>query len=256
MVSSTALIDSDLLVYAIGFVFDESVSERVVMNKVDTRIEGIMNAARCNTNICFITRPRDNFRYDVATIGKYKGNRLQSKPFYYEFIRDYLKHEHSAIESSGCEADDTIADAMVNSRESSVVCSLDKDLDTIYGWHFKWGIRGKQGKGLHYIAPHEAHRFLCKQMLMGDSSDNILGVYGIGSKKAESILNRCEDDYMQAVKQTYRDIYGDSIKYQTWRGEWIERTYLELLRENWELLFIGGGQDRIRNRERWFGRGT
>ena len=254
--SKNALIDSDLLVYAIGFVFDESVSEHIVMNKVDERIEDIQNEAGCTTNICFITRPRDNFRYDVATIGKYKGNRLPGKPFHYEFIRDYLKHGHSAIESSGCEADDTIADAMVLDRENSVICSIDKDLDTVYGWHYKWGVGGRPAKGLRYISPHEAHRFLCKQMLMGDSIDCIVGVYNIGEKRAESILNRCEDDYMQAVKQTYRDIYGDSIKYQTWRGEWVERTSTEIMEEMHGLLFIGTGKSRVLSRERWFGKGT
>ena len=254
--SKNALIDTDILVYSLGHVLDRYTPETVVMNTVDNKLEDITREACCNTTSCYLSRPHDNFRYDIATVSQYKGNRLSDKPYYWQFIRDYLKHEHGAIESSGCEADDTIADAMVLDRDNSVICSIDKDLETIWGWNYKWGVQGRPAKGLRYISPHEAYRFLCKQMLMGDSTDSILGVYSIGEKRAESILNRCEDDYMQAVKQTYRDIYGYSIKYQTWRGEWVHRTSTEIMEEMHGLLFIGTGKSRVRSRERWFGKGT
>jgi len=261
MGSLKALIDADLLVYEIGYVFDETVPERTVMNKVDDKIESILNEASCTTYICYLTKSDNNFRNDVATVSKYKGQRLSVKPYHWQLIRDYIQSEHEAVVADGCEADDLIGDAMLANPSSSVICSRDKDLDTIPSWHYGWRCGKHEGKGMYYVEPEDATRFLYKQMLMGDSTDNILGVYGIGTKKAEGILERCstKEEMQERIRETYICVYGEGvnkpINYQDWRGNWIGRTPEEIMGEMYELLFIGTGEDRVLNRQGWCGGG-
>lgn len=121
-----------------------------------------------------------NYRIEEAVTHPYKGNRTQPKPLHHQFLRDYLVREYDAIMVHGEEADDALG---YNQTENTVICSLDKDLDMIPGWHFnfvKWE--------LYYVDEYEAIKNFWTQMLVGDVADNIKGIKNIGPKKAAKLF--------------------------------------------------------------------
>ena len=119
-----------------------------------------------------------NFRYQAATILPYKGNRDSvSKPTHYDTIRQFLVDSYDAKISVGMEADDAIG--LAHTPGETLIVTVDKDLDCIPGDHFNWQ------KDIKYtVSEVDANRHFFKQVLTGDPTDNILGLYGIGEKSA------------------------------------------------------------------------
>lgn len=138
-----------------------------------------------------------NFRHDVAVSHVYKGTRdVNHKPIHYQAIIDYLVQRWDAEVVQGMEADDAMGIAQCDriyggyadfggdtSVEESIICTIDKDLDMIPGWHYNFRNGTKYSTTLE-----ESDYFFHKQMLTGDRVDNIVGIYGIGDKKADKAL--------------------------------------------------------------------
>jgi hypothetical protein len=131
-----------------------------------------------------------NWRDDIATIHKYKGNRDGvEKPPWNKEIYQYLRDQWNAVEISGKEVDDHLATLAYESSSAYVICTPDKDLDQIVGEHWNYS------KNVGYmIAPDEAHAFFWQQALSGDNADNIKGCWKIGVGKAENLVNEWIED--------------------------------------------------------------
>lgn len=126
-----------------------------------------------------------NWRYDIATLAPYKGNRTAPKPFWLEEIRNYLLDTWEGVGISGKEADDHIATRAFESSKPCVIVSPDKDLDQIPGLHWNYA------KNVEYeIFPYEASFFFWQQVLSGDTADNIKGCWKIGAKKATELVEQ------------------------------------------------------------------
>jgi hypothetical protein len=142
----------------------------------------------------------DNFRCDVAV--DYKANRTQVKPTYYSDVKQYLLDNYTVIVANGQEADDAMAQAQWPHvlDGTSVICTIDKDLDMIPGKHYNW-----KKDATYDVSFAEALTFFYRQMLTGDSVDNIQGVKGIGIKRAEKLLEGAvsEFDLYQRVQEAY-----------------------------------------------------
>lgn len=150
-----------------------------------------------------------NFREEVATILPYKGNRDPShKPKYYKELRRYMLDKHKAIEVQGMEADDALAMAQWSHRDkSTVIATIDKDLDMVPGWHYN--INSKE---TYWVDIDSANYFFFWQMLVGDSTDNIPGIKGIGKARATKALEHLKGDtaaLQNVVVDMYRKQYGD-----------------------------------------------
>ena len=120
---------------------------------------------------------RENIRDSIATILPYKGNREGlRKPHHLSACREYMKDYHQARSEKGLEADDLLG---IYQTDQTVICSLDKDLLQIVGWHYNWN---KQ----EWIKINEDQGSInfWTQVIIGDKSDNILGLYGVGEKSA------------------------------------------------------------------------
>lgn len=235
-----ALIDMDILPYEIGSVFTEEDYPELVTHTVDNKINEIIKQSGCNDYQGFLTDSKSNFRLGVATIAPYKGHRPTEKPYWWSMIRSYIECEYDPIVCYGYEADDFIGDMARADIEGTVICSRDKDLDTIPGWHYRWACGERQPERKYYLNDHEADKYFFTQLLTGDIADNIKGCYGIGAKKAASILSCPPSYFFQVCLATYTQIFGEGeIYYEDIHKARYWRTAKEIMRENAELLWIG-----------------
>lgn len=221
----TALIDGDVIRYQVGFATQRNIFivnghefltkneaetycvERAIPNHnitkvvradfrqavfhtVDMFLKRIMEEAGASEMRIFLTGT-GNYREALATIQPYKGGRLNDKPIHFEAITKYLLIRYKAEVINGAEADDALG---YSQTDSTVICTVDKDLDMIPGDHYNWK------RDTKYTVEHlEGMRFFYYQLLTGDSIDNIAGCIGIGDKTAKAALEDCK---------TEREMYG------------------------------------------------
>lgn len=227
-----ALVDGDVLLYRCGFAADSQIMARLkdevaaehpdwdeqsVKDNAKIRLdyEDYVHYAYGNLNAIidaileerkeyklFLSGP-GNFREQVATILPYKGNRDPThKPKYYKELKDYMFSKHNAIEVCGMEADDALAMEQWAARDkSTIICTIDKDLDMVPGWHYN--INSKE---TYWVDLDSANYFFFWQMLVGDSTDNIPGIKGKGKKRATDLLEHLKGD-TQAMQQVVVDLY-------------------------------------------------
>ena len=181
------LIDGDIIAYRCAF---GSKNQRLVeaLDAVDELILYILDECSFKTgnkdHKIYLTGG-GNFRNEFAKTAVYKGNRKSAeKPAHLADIREHLQEVWWAEVSMGEEADDLIAKAATEFGEDGVIASVDKDMLQIPAYHFNitkatWK-KVREQDGLHYFYT---------QILTGDSADNIVGLYNIGPKKAEKILD-------------------------------------------------------------------
>lgn len=148
-----------------------------------------------------------NFRKEIDP--EYKSHRGE-KPLLHKQVRHVMEEQFGAkTAEKDYEADDEIADQAwrMRSEERSddyIICSIDKDLDTVPGWHYNWPIFNREGR-IYFVEPKEAMHIYWISVLTGDAADNIPGLKGIGPKKAEKFLVGCKTDmdYYEACKEAY-----------------------------------------------------
>lgn len=220
-----ALIDADLLVYEYSSdeVHGFKVSLDQAKERLSNKIEKVTKAAECDEYTCYLTNSPTNFRLELATIQPYKGNRTAPKPPYWLALRNYLLDEHDAVMVSGMEADDQMSIeqhkdlAQIDSTVRdvplygmTVICSRDKDLDTVPGHHYSWQAGKQEEKPLYFITELDGLKNFYSQLLTGDSVDNIPGLYGVGKVKAKRALGGCESELelYKACRWWYERYFG------------------------------------------------
>jgi hypothetical protein len=175
-----------------------------------------------------------NFRNGLATIRPYKGNRDKAhKPVHGPAIREYVLANHPHVVSADEEADDVIGymhyARFLEDPESSIICSMDKDLNMIPGHHYNF-----YKKERSYVTPEQADYNFYKQLLTGDTTDNIQGCPGIGHKKAERLLAGLEGDpqmMFEVCQQAYDQHYKCDATAQVLENArllWIRRKEKEI----------------------------
>lgn len=225
-----ALIDADILVYRVGYTTME-VPEGIAMARMDEMIGNILQFLGTNDYQCYLTSTdHSNFRYDLFP--EYKANRTTIKPLHYHLLRDYLINNHGAEVIYGQEADDALAQAQREDKDShacsinrldlsTCIVSIDKDLDQIPGKHFNFV------KGLLYETTYrDALLSFYRSLLCGDRIDNIPGIRGCGPVTASKLLDHLltEKDMYAKVLEEYKKTFKESAQ--------------TLLERNAQLLFI------------------
>lgn len=202
---SKLLIDGDILVYRCGFAAEKDKGGLfAACYNVRSQIEKMVNANGICKYQVFITG-KGNFREKVATILPYKGNRAKArKPKFYDDLREYLEAEWNAIVVHDMEADDAMGIEQTKLNGEGIICSIDKDLDMIPGWHFNFVKRNK-----YYIDELEAYRKFYQQILTGDDCDHIPGLYGIGKVKAAKSLEKCKSK--EEMEKAIYDLYSQQV---------------------------------------------
>jgi len=169
-------------------------------DNTDTMMQNIVDNFDSVDNMqVWLTVPdlTQNFRYQVTD--QYKANRKNfEKPFHYQTVRDRLLDAWDAqVSRAGWEADDELSAAgwaaWHHGGELPVICSIDKDLDTVPGKHYRWPTHNKEGD-FYYLTEEGARRVYWISVLTGDTADNIKGLHRIGPKRADSLLKDCNTD--------------------------------------------------------------
>jgi len=214
-------IDGDL----VGFRCAASVGdgeEEIAILRTDRLMRELIHSTEVDGYNCFISGG-GNFRKKVNPL--YKANRTTEPPKYLQACREFLLREWNAVLANGCEADDLlginqkiindsyhsmILEGQQQGCHESIIISLDKDLLMIPGWHYSWEISGAtwtKDASKTFTTPLEGLRTFYKQMLIGDKTDNIFGVTGIGKVKAAKILDDIEDE--EEMIDIVHDLYNE-----------------------------------------------
>jgi hypothetical protein len=211
-----ALIDGDILVYRIGFASEEE-TESIAMARCSEFIEDLILFNGFGEYQGYLTGKK-NFRNEIAVTAPYKGNRKSAKPKHYQLLRDYMESAWSFTMIEDQEADDAIGIAAYEMEVGEYcICSIDKDLDMLRGDHYNF-VKDER----YFITEEEGIKNFYKQLLMGDRVDNIIGIKGIGTVKAERLLKECknENEMYLAILEAYD---GNARVLENGRLLWIRR---------------------------------
>jgi len=240
-------IDADIVAYRSAFNAEKAVkwdedlwtlwsseeeATHIAIDTITKIVEGFRDTQRDPTVIPVLCwSHKNNFRKEIYP--EYKMNRKdQRKPLCLKRIRERLGYVYQYnIEQDGYEADDIIGEFItakdpyaklweveppVKTQNNRAVCvTIDKDLQTVPGLHY---IKDE----LVEITEEQADFTWMCQTIAGDSVDNIIGVKGLGMKRAEKILkgvapegeHRTLGYLWHEVKNTYSD-HGYTPR-QTW----------------------------------------
>jgi len=182
--------------------------EETIAEYLTYSIGDIMDVTEANEAEIWLSS-HTNFRKEIDP--EYKAHRAD-KPILHKKVRCVIEEEFGAIVAEqDYEADDEIADKAWKMRsrgqgEDYIICSIDKDLDTIPGWHYNWPIFNREGR-VYFVEPEDAAHIFWISVLTGDAADNIPGLKGVGPKKAEKYLAGCASDldYYEVCEEAYLD---------------------------------------------------
>ena len=183
----------------------------------------------------YLTMCSNPIRKDINP--DYKANREPNELV--NTMRKIFAIDYECFYSERYEADDLLADRAKELNGNCVIVTMDKDLKQcggfIYDFYEKPPKRNAEGliiesypmRGLSYVSKWDAEYFLATQMLVGDKTDNIEGIKGVGKVKAAKLLLNCKSRYslIRAVVSAYKLNFGED--------------YMNHLLINKRLLFLG-----------------
>jgi 5'-3' exonuclease, N-terminal resolvase-like domain len=187
---TTMLIDADIVCFRCAASAEDEDLDIAIM-RTDNMMQEILSYG---DSYLAALSGKDNFRYKINP--EYKANRVDKiKPRHLEESRSYVISEYKAITCNGYEADDFLG---FNQTDSTIIASIDKDLLMIPGHHYNFVKR-------EYTEASELDglKQFYRQMLIGDSSDNIFGVKGIGKVKAAKLI-----DHLDNEEEIYSVVFG------------------------------------------------
>lgn len=204
--ANVALIDADILVYESAYrsqsaiewdpgEFTTQASMPEAQADFESCVESILKKTGSSRAILALSDHRREANFRRAVWSGYKAGREAKlgtgRPMLYSALREWIRGKFDVRQKPGIEADDTLGILMTGKInglppvDKRVLCSIDKDLDTVHGLHFNWR---KAEQGVYLVTTRAAFRNLMVQTLIGDKTDNYPGIPGIGPKRADAIL--------------------------------------------------------------------
>lgn len=220
------LLDGDIIVYRIGFTTNEE-PEWIAKARADHLIHSVMEEVGGTDLYLYLSDSLDNnFRYHIDN--SYKANRAHApRPEHYDTLKEHLITQWDAKIAHEQEADDALGIHQTNLGGDGVICSIDKDLLQIAGNHYNFVTHERK-----YVTIEEGTRFFYKQVLMGDVTENVQGIRGVGSQRSERLLEGCktEEQCFKATHEAYQKFFkeeaekellkvGQLLKIRTREGE-------------------------------------
>lgn len=225
------LIDADVLRYEVGFAAETGWQGEdippfdYVADMLDMRIANICAIVGATSEPILFLTGKHNFRNGIATRQKYK-ERASHKPFHFYNLTAYIKGKYDWRLTEGLEADDLMAIEQTKRPHETIICTRDKDLRAVPGWHYGWELANQPSFGpelvtdVGYIRLSDNRKsikgtgllFFYSQLLTGDKVDSIPGLDGCGPVKAFEILRdvKTPTEALHAVYGAYKAKYGMS----------------------------------------------
>lgn len=229
------IVDADGLVYHSS---RETLEESIQI--LNDKIQNIYDKTEATHSIFFISQGR-YFRHGISPDYKKSRGNTKSPLKWLQTLKMYLKEAYNANSMNLVEADDLVAywsqrdfllvgnipcsmpiedfdEGTKIEPLDTLMCSPDKDLlQSIEGVHFNYSYKlvdktkpESVEKGWWVTTnKEEAEKFQWIQMLMGDATDGITGIPGVGIVGATKILTNY-DAYDTSVFDKYLDYYGTS----------------------------------------------
>lgn len=241
------LIDADVLRYEVGFAGEAGWQQEgvppfdYVAELLHMRIDNICGVVGATAPPILYLTGKHNFRNQIATRQPYK-DRPSAKPWHFYNITAYMKGNYDVRLTEGLEADDLMAIEQTKRPNETIICTRDKDLRAVPGWHYGWELGNQPQFGPELVddlgwlklSPDRKSikgtglRFFYAQCLLGDRVDSIKGVEGVGPVKAIDLLGGAstEPELFNITRSTYREKYGDmadSFLLESGRMLWMTR---------------------------------
>ena len=226
----TILIDGDIIAWRIATSIKPDANPYVLYERCNRLIASIfMNTETDYEDFrLFLSgKEKPNFRRLINP--EYKANRdkLETPELVFT-CKEYLDKTWKAEYIQSYEADDALA---WNQTSKTIICTIDKDLDMVPGMHYNF-ITFKS----YAVTELEGLQFFYKQMLIGDTADNIKGVFRIGPVKAAKLIDHLteEQDMFDVVYNLYKNpqrfvMNAQCLWIQQERGQsWAHRQNLNL----------------------------
>lgn len=219
-----ALIDADLLIYEACYRSqgeidwgEGQVDRWAVLEEAQAdfkaSIESILEYTDCDEATLALTDSdrAANFRRTVWPSYKcHRETKSDNRPLLYSGLRQWVRETFNVKQKHGIEGDDTIGILATGDIRGlpdpidRVICSVDKDLDTVPGYHYNWR---KSENGISYIPHVVAFYNFMYQTLVGDTSDGYPGLPKVGPVNARRILGAAEDDAERVFWHRVVDAY-------------------------------------------------
>jgi DNA polymerase-1 len=206
------LIDCDSLLYK-GIEDLEEYKDRI-----DDILSTIIHDTKSTHYKAFLESKGNNtFRKIVNRL--YKANRVSKDlPANFIEIKDYVIETYNPFLSVGVETDDSIVSTLkyiqqVYPLTDIVIAANDKDYLTVPVTYYDL-YHGRIGD-IKVVSKEEADYNFYKQLLMGDSVDNVKGIKGIGPKGASKVLDNSTNHFLSVCreyKNTYKGKWKDQIR--------------------------------------------
>jgi len=213
------LIDGDWIVFMACQAIEYSMDNHII-EVLENRVREICNILNTTEEPIYFFSGADNFRMDIATTKKYKGNRSHDKPFNYKNLIKWIEARHVVVRYNNLEADDGMA-MYQTEWPDTIIVTVDKDLRQVNGWHYSPELWNSPSFGPVYVTDDNSYielgnsrmkvvgtgyKFFYSQLLTGDTVDNISGCPNTGPVAAINILADATTEYecYEAVRETYR----------------------------------------------------
>lgn len=193
------LVDSDIVAYRVAATVPESDPFELCIERIDNLMQQIISATQAD-HFHAVLSGKGNFRKKINP--EYKANRKDTvPPFYLQDCRKYIIESWNAEVTEGVEADDLLS---ICQNSETILASLDKDMLQVTGFHYNWIKKEQQ-----FVTQEQGLCFFYRQLLIGDRADNLIGVSGIGHKRAEKLItkNMSETDMFNVVIALYDHDY-------------------------------------------------
>lgn len=187
------------------------------VEELDTRLNNLFQVTNASSYLIVLSKG-NYFRHSIYK--EYKASRniyRDRQKTYAKTLQAYLTDEYGAIHVDRAEADDVVAYLKIKYPDA-VVCSPDKDvLLQLEGTHYdyRWkmldkGTIDEQTEEGRWITTtkEQADYNMWLAVLVGDQTDNVKGIPGIGPAKATKLL---VEPYHTTVLNEYIKYYGMTL---------------------------------------------
>lgn len=233
MKKKIGLIDGDSICYISS---GESIESSI--KKVDSLLSNMIKYNKLTHYYLYLSIGT-YFRHSINK--EYKSTRPPQSLKFIKTLKYYMIEKYGATFIDNVESDDVVSYLANNLTDETIICSPDKDvINQVPGQYFNYK---KFARGI--TTKEEAYKFLMQQSLMGDSTDNIKGIPGVGESKSKAIIEAGDlkelpsivlNEYLKYYKNVSIGVYEFQ---KNFRQVYLLRTDTDFINEGLPIPNIG-----------------